>query len=343
MNKKLIALAVGAALGTPMAAQAGATVYGHGQVEIANYGSDDKGTAVVDNARGRIGVKSTEDLGGGLKALFKVEFKADFADGVAGGKLTDSNGDTVQSDASLTKREMMVGLKGNFGEVQLGRLKTAYKYTGGVKYDPFVATVLEARDGNAMSGKVGVGAIKKAAGHHAFVDDSIAYKNKFGDISLWITYDLDDGGPSSDTGGNALTASVKFSQKNWEVFVATVDDDNDGAPGNGYSATKIGGQFRTGPHKISAQLENADTGAVVNPDIQYIYLDYQFKMGKNIFDVAYGQVDPDGANNDHDWLRLAVIHKFSKKTRAWIGWSNLDSDLPNSDSSVVSVGLRVDI
>ena len=333
MNKKLIALAVGAALGTPMAAQAGATVYGHGQVEIANYGSDAKGTAVVDNARGRIGVKSTEDLGGGLKALFKVEFKADFADGVASNK----------SDASLTKREMMVGLKGNFGEVQLGRLKTAYKYTGGVVYDPFVASVLEARDDNAMSGKVGAGALNNSAGHHAFVDDSIAYKNKFGDISLWITYDLDDGGPTSDTGGNALTASLKFSQKNWEVFVATVDDDNDGAPGNGYSATKFGGQFRTGPHKISAQIENADTGAAVNPDIQYIYLDYQFKMGKNIFDAAYGQVDPDGDNNDHDWMRLAVIHKFSKKTRAWIGWANKDADQAGSDSSVVSVGLRVDI
>ena len=194
MNKKIIALAVAAAFTAPMAAQAEVKVYGHAQVEFGTYGggtSGGGGQAVVDQARGRIGFKSSEDLGNGLKAIVKAEYKTDFADG-------DSTG-----SVSLSKREMLVGLKGGFGTVELGRLKSVYKYSGGVKYDPFVATTLEARGRGGMSGKVGLG---NAFGHNGFISDSVAYKNKFGgNVHFWLTYDLDDGG--SESAGSGFSGS----------------------------------------------------------------------------------------------------------------------------------------
>jgi len=331
MNKKIIALAVAAGFAAaPLAAQAEMTVYGHAQVEVANWGGDAKGTSVEDNARGRFGIKASEDLGGGLKGIMKFEFKVDTADGNAG-----ASGD-------IGKRETMVGLKGGWGEFQAGRLKTAYKYSGGVKYDPFVATVLEARGNNGMSGKVGVGSISNAAGHNGFVSDSLAYKGKFGNIGLWVTYDMDDSNAahSIDTGGNAMTASLKFSQKNWEVFVALVDDDNDGATGQGYDSTKFGGMISfAGAHKISAQYEQADNGGT---DEDTYYVDYQFKFGKNLLDVAIGDYDQDAAGVDsRAFARVALKHKFTKKTSTWVGYRA--SDTGNStDESVISVGLRKD-
>lgn len=326
MNKKIIALAVASAFAAPMAAQAEMKVYGQGQVEFAIWGGNAVvgGESVVDNARGRVGFKSTEDLGNGLKGLAKFEFKVDTADGDASG-----------GNTSLGKREMMVGLKGGFGEFQAGRLKTAYKYTGGVKYDPFVATVLEARGANGMSGKVGVGAINNAAGHNGFVDDSVAYKNKFGNMHFWLTYDLDTGGPTADTGGNALTAALKFKQKSWEVFVAIVDDDNDGAVGTSYSSTKVGGQWKSGAHKLSAQYEMVDFNGA---DEDIMYIDYQYKYGKNIIDIAIGNDDV-GASVDGEFTRLAFKHKFSKKTSAWLGYAKSEF---TGDRDVIALGMRVD-
>lgn len=353
MNKKIIALAVAAAFTAPMAAQAELKTYGQAQVEFGSHGGDTGvGESVADNARGRIGFKSTEDLGNGLKAMAKFEFKVDTADGDAGKcatTVTDTNGDTpatvsddkisCKADVSLQKREMMIGLKGGFGEVQFGRLKTAYKYTGGVKYDGYTASNLEAR-GLVMSGKVGKGAIGNAAGHNGFVSDSLAYKVKSGAISFWLTYDMDTGGSASDTGGNAMTASVKYKAKNWEAFVAVADDDNDGAAGDSYSSTKFGGQYKVGAHKISLQIEGADANGT---DVDYMYVNYDMKMGKNTFTASIGTQETDGAPGaDLDFTRLALKHKFSKKTSAWIGFVAVGVDAAGNDEDVTSLGMRVD-
>ena len=58
MNKKLLAIAVGAAISAaPMYATAGVKVYGHAQVEVATVDSGaGNNTTVEDNARGRIGI-----------------------------------------------------------------------------------------------------------------------------------------------------------------------------------------------------------------------------------------------------------------------------------------------
>lgn len=333
MNKKIIALAVAAAFTAPMAAQAELKTYGQAQVEFGSHGGDTGvGESVADNARGRIGFKSSEDLGNGMKALAKFEFKVDTADG-------DADSKSATGNISLQKREMMIGLKGGFGEVQFGRLKTAYKYTGGVKYDGYTASNLEAR-GLVMSGKVGVGAIKSAAGHNGFVDDSLAYKVKSGNVSFWLTYDMDTGGSAADTGGNAMTASVKYKAKNWEAFVAVADDDNDGAAGDSYSSTKFGGQYKVGAHKISLQIEGADANGT---DVDYMYVNYDMKMGKNTFTASIGTKETDGnPGADLDFTRLALKHKFSKKTSAWIGFVAVGVDAAGNDEDVTSLGMRVD-
>ncbi|WP_455199898.1 porin, partial [Kaarinaea lacus] len=185
MKHSLIALAVAgatsAAVVTP--AQAGdVTVYGIAQVELASVsyqteaseitpGACDgtpsvadgcNGIDILDNSMGRVGVKASEDLGNGMKGLAKFEFKADTADNEA------------STGISLTARESMVGLKAGWGQVEAGRLKSAYKYAGGVKYDAFVATTLQARGNGGMSGKgkygqsVSLGGLN-AYGHNGFL------------------------------------------------------------------------------------------------------------------------------------------------------------------------------
>jgi predicted porin len=337
MNKKLIAIAVAGAL-SPMAAQAAPTVYGHGQVEYATYGSDATGAAVIDNARGRVGIKNSEDLGNGMTALFKAEFKADFTDGVAGGTSTVDTSDAgdgsstadVASDAALTKREMMVGIKAGFGTISAGRLKSPYKYTGGVNYDPYVTTVHEAR-GIVMAGKEGAG---KGFGHNGFISDAVSYQNKFGPLNVWVLTQLDTGGPSADDGSTGTVVALAYKQGNIHAFVKSATDGVDGT--GEYSATAFGAKMKFGSMDVAVQMEALDVGG---NDVDTMFVNFNMKMGKNVFTANYGTAESGSSTGTK--TTLAVAHKFSKKTRAWVGHTIVDND--PGETTVTSLGLRVDI
>lgn len=347
MKKSLITLAVASGLLASGAAVADTTVYGLAQVEIASYGSDAKGVAVVDNANGRVGVKSSEDLGEGMKALAKFEYKADTADGAASdascsvsGAAPATAGGTVTCKDSgavgLTPRETMVGLKTGMGTVELGRLKSAYKYFGGVAYDPFVATVLEARGNGGMTAGT--------YGQSGFISDSFAYDNAIGAISFRLTYDFDNGGPNADNKANGMTFGFKFDAGDYEVVFALADDGEETSSSNGnYKSVKLGGQadLKTAG-KISIQLEKStvDTGTSVDVNTQYI--DYQFGIDKsNIIDASIGKskADVSGAEGTN-FTRVAFTHKLSKETSVWIGYRSSDDKDAVNKVSVTALGMK---
>jgi len=99
----------------------------------------------------RIGVKGSEDLGNGLKAIYQVEF---------GINLSDTN-DTIPSGAdSITYRNTFVGLAGNWGTFLVGRHDTPMKISTG-KLDLFADTMAD------YNGTVGFDDIR--------ADNAIAY------------------------------------------------------------------------------------------------------------------------------------------------------------------------
>jgi len=332
MNKKILAAAISAAMISP-ATMAGVTVYGAAQVEVTSVSLEGptqkeigqsgnpvfSGTEVADNARGRVGVKASEDLGNGLKGIAQFEFKADTTD------------NTVKNSASLTSRVSQVGITGGFGTVVAGNLKSPYKYTGGVKYDPFVTTALEARRNGGMSGG--------KLGHNSFIDNLVAYASPKGPITATFAY-----GP--ETGDGAWAADVKYRAGGVEAFVSAIDagDRVD------YSANKIGGSFKTGQHKISGQYETISAGSG-NDDATILFLGYQMKMGKNTLVAQWAQqTDKDGIANaadskslagDANYLAVGAIHKFSKTTRIFGGFRSSTTD-NDSGRNVYSVGLRKD-
>lgn len=365
MKKNLITLAVAGALVAPTLASAEGevSVYGRVQVEVANVDPQASGSSsyvtAEDKSQGRVGVLATEDLGGGLKGIARLEYKIDTADGDAGdacnqpdletvvddgGTPDDPADDTVRSaevscdnsrsGLALTKRELMVGLKGGFGQAELGRLKSAYKYAGGVKYDPLVATLLEARGNGGMSGG--------EWGHNGFNSNMIGYQSpKWGPVSIRATF-----GPEEDD--SSYTASIKGSWKIGEFFLAVADQgDRQKGEGKELSRFKAGGQVRLGggSHKISAQYEvESDEG---DDKPFYFFAGYDGKFGNNHFIVQAGLNDPDVTvtgdqkTKETTYVALAAVHKFSKLTRIFGGYRMKDVD-DDSGSNVISIGLRKD-
>jgi len=266
-------------------------VYGIFQVELANFIMDDKnpakdskedGRQLVDENMGRIGVLATEDVTFGMedsipmKAIAKLEFGSDSADGDSD-TAADENSELTKGIA-LTKRELMGGLKGEFGQVEIGRLKSEYKYKGGIQYDPFYGTTLEARNNGGMTGNEANefiipfgGASVSEWGHNGFNSEMIGYRSPMiAGFSFGMTYGAQKDDSSYTIGvkwevpvGEIVAAVVNTGDRNDIIVVNT--DPVSGLPAgtttdleNEYNAYKIGGQLRWagGAQKISVQMEH---------------------------------------------------------------------------------------
>jgi predicted porin len=119
MQKKLLTAAVAAALATPFAAQAQATLFGIvdvGYQNVSKYAPGANNKSAFGNSgwkSSRLGVRGAENLGGGLQAIYHIEF--------------DIQGDTgATPGAGMTQRATYVGLANekSWGTISLGRQLT---------------------------------------------------------------------------------------------------------------------------------------------------------------------------------------------------------------------------
>lgn len=109
MKKIALVAALAAASAAPAFAQSSVTLWGrlNTSVESQKIGSADRKT-VMQNNSSRLGVRGTEDLGGGMKVGFNLEHGLDSDTGAASGGTTFWN------------RQANVQLSGDFGTVRLG-------------------------------------------------------------------------------------------------------------------------------------------------------------------------------------------------------------------------------
>jgi predicted porin len=191
-KKNLGAVAAAAALLSGGAyAQTNVSIYGlmDSGVEYTNHAGA-KGSALRLMSGGtntsRIGFKGSEDLGGGLKAIFQLE----------GGILLD----TGESDGNLFGRQANVGLQGGFGRVVAGRsYSTTYDFM--LPFDPQGYSPLYswATSGNATGGR--------KDGMLTGVNNLIKYQGEFGGVKLGATYGFGEtAGSTSDSAKYALAA-----------------------------------------------------------------------------------------------------------------------------------------
>lgn len=173
MKKTAFTLALSAMAATAAHAQSNVTVYGLLDAGV-EYVSDANaaGDSLLRQSSGgtntsRIGFRGTEDLGGGLKALFQLE----------GGILLD----TGASDGALFGRQANVGLEGGFGRVIAGRsYSTTYDFL--LPFDPMGYAPLYswATSSNATGGR--------RDGMLTGVSNLIKYQGTFNGVKLGASY-----------------------------------------------------------------------------------------------------------------------------------------------------------
>ena len=336
MNKKLLVAAVGAALtaGPMMAVYADVKVGGHAQVEFASEETDNIATptdqnTVEDNGRGRIWITANEDLGGGLKGLAHYEFKLD---------TTGEGGFDSDNKKSNNIREKWVGLQGGFGTLKFGSVKSPYKYAGGVAWDAFVTTNLEARGNGGMLGGV--------FAHNNFFDNSVNYQSpNFGGLTFGVTYSIDEApaaGLATAEDGD-LAAAVEWKGGGLHLIAALASDDGTfggGTPAPADAAdtdnTKLGARYDFGNFSVMGQLENMDVDGGTETDV--LFLGLQAKMGNWLWALQFGNTDVDGGA-ETDYLAFGGFYNFSKTFSAFGGFRNTEVE-DGAETDVLTFGLR---
>ncbi len=331
MKKSLISLAIVTGMAASGAAYAEATLYGNVHLSFDDW--DKSGVAAngktvdtepeMNSNTSAIGVKGSEDLGDGMKALYKVEFQIDVDD--------RNNGD---AKGSLTDRDQWVGLKGGMGTVKFGTMTSNYKQMGG-KIDPMYRTALEGRGALGMQSSLHGG----AGDNGGRMTNAIQYSSpKMGGMQVIVNTTVTKGGDSEAAG-----LGFRYEGKGFDFFFDYLDANDNGTPGSGGTsptdekATKLGGSFKAGPVKVGVQLEQTED--LLGSD--YLFLSGNYGIDKNnSVALTVGQRSAKVDNEDSTSFALMYNHKMSKKTNVYAGYGDHSHDDSANDNSLVTVGIR---
>jgi predicted porin len=301
------------------------------QTQVAIYGVLDSGLVHTNNTNAagdsqtkvpgltgsvpsRIGFRGTEDLGGGLQALFVLE----------GGVNVDTG--TSGQGNRLFGRQAYVGLKGGFGTVTLGR-QTNMTFHSMLKTDVmgpniFSISSIDLYIPNARS------------------DNAIGYMGSFGNVTAGATYSFGRdasaaGGPSAtncggEVPGNSkacrqVTALLGYDNKTFGVIASydqmhgntgaaaglTTSDSRDRRTTlNAYAmagATKIGGG-------VMARRKSAATPAF-NLDSNLVYLGASHPLSPAlVLDAQVARHDVKDSANDSSLAVARLTYSLSKRT-----------------------------
>jgi predicted porin len=338
MKKTLIAAAVAAAVAAP-AANAGVVLYGKIHVSIdyldaetsarcsgVSGSSTPGGGFNVCDRTSRIGFKGSEDLGNGLKAIWKMESAVNIADGgSAGGSWGGA-------------RNAYIGLAGDWGTFLYGRHDTPYKmayYASGIDMlgDSFM-------DSNALYG------------HQEWRrDDAIAYVSPNWNGMTLAAAVIPAEGATSDGGslndGLADSYSLGLMYSNNGIKLSLGYEDTQGEVGVDSSNWLVGAGWSGNNFDISAIYVDQEVETTF--DLTSYAVSAAYTWGNNKFIATVGQSDWD--TDDGLGYGVAVQHKFSKRTSAYLGYSESEMwgahktqtgaswDYRGVDSEAVSFGM----
>jgi predicted porin len=333
MKKSLLALAVLGTFAGAAFAQTNVTIYGIADAAISRSDNGVAKSTNVDSggqSGSRLGFKGTEDLGGGLSAIFTLE----------NGYSIDTG--TLGQSGRLFGRQAFVGLNGGFGAIKLGR-----------QYNP-IRPALESIDpfGFGLAGNISN--VFNAYGERA--DNTINYSTPaIGGFSGQIAYSLGEVAGSTSTGrqlgmsagyaNGPLSAVLAYHNQNL-VTGTTVDNGN-------AKTTLLGGTYDFGVMKAHAGYAwnkgDAATG-VANVDSRDMMIGATVPVGAaGAVLASYIRRSDKLASNDSNQVAVGYTYNLSKRTNLYTSYARIKNEgtanlggaaARGTDPSLFNVGIR---
>ncbi len=333
MKKLPLAFAVLAAVSGMAAAQTNVTIYGliDGGIEHQTGGANGavtKLTSGVQNAS-RIGFKGTEDLGGGLSALFTLE----------NGFALDS-GAALQGGA-LFGRQAFVGLKGDFGAVTLGRQYTPIFTSLCGAIDPF-ACGLAGNAANLMSqgGSPATNTGPRTA-------NAIRYASPvFSGAQAELTYGF--GETAGDNSAlRTVSGALGYGAGPLTLRLA-YHNVNDATATNSAKETLLGAKYDFGVaavHVAYAINKGVTAGGsnIVQADTRDTLVGVSVPFGASTFLASYIQKkDKSAAGNDAKQYALGYTYALSKRTNLYTSYAHINNTVANNAAGFYTAGNATD-
>ncbi|MHB1188514.1 porin [Thiobacillus sp.] len=334
MMKKILAVAIASAFAAPaFAATANVDVYGSINVSIENVDNDTSSwNRMVTNNNSFLGFKGSEDLGGGLKAVWQLE--------------TNIQPDGSQSNAAdaglfYGTRNSYIGLAGGFGTVITGTHDTPYKMATG-PLDIFVGTL---GDYNGVFGNV-------AGNPSAFFDlrtgNTIAYLSpKFGGFDVKAAYvmGLEAAEPVGQDRSSAWSLSGTYANGPLFATAAYEKHNSVGTTACNVGATclgsgtldrdawKLGVGYTFGSFKVGALYESIDGDLGTSVAHDSWGLNGAYNMGAITLKASYakaGEIDNAAGvevnNSGADMWAVGADYALSKRTVVQLTYAKMDND-----------------
>lgn len=305
MKKSLIALAVAGAFAAPaFAATSNVDIYGQVRVSI-DSSSGGKGFSVNDRAS-RVGIKGTEDLGGGMKAVWQWESNLNNTDALA-----------------ASQRNTFLGLAGGFGTVLAGTHDTPYKLAGSA--DLFGDTAADSQ--NNTTGIIG------RNGMDTRTNNAVAYISPdWSGFHFALATVADEAGNSGSAHAAKSLALVYANGPLKATFGSE-------SYKNGRSASKYNVAYKIGDIGLGATYEKSNRANGAAKDSAYL-LSASYGMGPITLAAQYGNFnDKDdvantiGANaqtvGDLKRTTIGAIYSLSKRTNAAVAYNHDGNALVN--------------
>ena len=332
MKKSLIAIAVLAATSSAAFAQSNVTIYGILDAGITAErggaaGNVTKATSGAASAS-RIGFKGTEDLGGGLSAIFKLE---------TGVKIDDGTLDN--SNSALFNREAYVGVSS----------KTAGTLTIGRQYTPYYETLRDVGDPFAMGYAGTAKNLFPVAAYMTRNSNAVVYKTpNLAGFTGAVSYSLGEvGGDATATrqvGGSLaynngpLNVAVAYNMKNNDT--ATVKTNGVGhnsliAANYDFKVVKLFGAYSKDSGLGSAPINGTSTATATTNVFGYTFAPSQDStdalIGLSAPVGAAGTViasyidknDKEFANRDASQWAIGYNYALSKRTSTYVAYAKI--------------------
>ncbi|MEA3405060.1 MAG: porin [Pseudomonadota bacterium] len=327
MKKNIIALAIASAIAAPVAFADAPTVYG--KINVAIEDSEDNGTTTEDRDS-RIGIKGSEDLGNGLKAVYKMEFGADVGDSFGG----------------LSGRNAYVGLAGGFGTVLMGRHDSPFKMSQ-VK-DLFGDNTFTDMGKKQVTGGLGLG----GKSGELRLDNVVAYVSpSFSGVKLIAAAAGADVGEDAEI-ANAYSVALTYGSTKKGLYLAAAMDSADeviteAVEVNGFDQewthTRFGAQYTTGGLIVNGTYQNFDADVDNSDEGTNVQVGVAYAMGKFMPKAKYFSTDYETSSmDDGTGYAVGLDYKLGKKTTAYVEYVSSE-DMANADGeddfTSASVGL----
>jgi predicted porin len=311
----------------------------------SNVDLRDQSIFEINSWASRLGVKGSEDLGDGLKAIYQIEGQVNFA---------DQTNEFGTATALLTGRNTFVGLAGGFGTVLLGRHDTPLKMST-AKLDYFADT---SADYNSVYSAGFTD--RRADGTLAYVSPNLS--------GLTLAAALVPG-ENQDANGLADAYSVAAMYENGGIYLAGAYEAADGkvdaldstrvdvmGAGNttltdllgDLNQWRVGGGYDAGGWKVAAVYENEqvdDTAGATIYDADKWNISGAITLGMGEIKATYFDQSEDLSNIDVYGATLGYDYNFSKRTQTYVQYTYSTTDVNTAgvddlNYSVVSVGLN---